>query len=140
MSEHWIRLRGGWIADRGHHTDPPAWLTLPLPQPPWPGAPQALRRHFQAPPLDAERESLWLVVAQTSGLRAVRLNGDLVLAPAPGADSHEIALPLPLPRRSLLELELSEEAPGPSPVAWGHVALVIRSRDTHASPPGEAGD
>lgn len=133
MSEHWIRLRGGWIAERGDRVEEAGWWTLPLIRAPWPDAPRAVRRSFQTPPIDREREGLWLVIAAMPGIRSIRLNGDSILRDASGRPSHEIRLPNHPPRRCLLELELEEMVSGLEAGEWGQVALVIRG----IGPPGE---
>lgn len=133
MSEHWIRLRGGWTADRGPSAESGGWLTLPMTRPPWPDAPRAVRRSFQTPPLDRDREELWLVIAAMPGLRSIRLNGQPLLAEASGNTSREIPLPAHLSGRCLLELELEEALSHSEAGEWGQVALVIRGHGT----PGE---
>ncbi len=138
MSEHWIRLRGGWVADQGDSADSAGWLTLPLAAPPWPDAPRAVRRSFQTPSIDHQREGLWLVIAEMPGIREIRLNGEPIPPDASGNSPREIRLPGHLPRRCLLELELVERFPGPSTGDWGHVALVIREDDPPESAPGES--
>lgn len=139
MSEHWIRLRGGWTADRGDSNSPAGWLTLPLSRSPWPDPPRTLRRHFQAPLIDPQREAVWLVLAAMPGRREIRLNGEPLDATPGDSMAVEIPLPAPLPHRCRLEIELMADDPGPSADEWGHVALVIRPRSPGAGAAGEPG-
>jgi hypothetical protein len=141
MSDHWIRLRGGWRADRETPAGPPGWVALPLPQPPWPDPPAALRRAFHAPPIDADREAVWLRLERTAGLRAVRLNGATLVAGTTGPGVIAVRLPVDLPARSLLELEPEPDfAPPADAGEWGRVALVIRDAGAFAGELGDPGE
>jgi hypothetical protein len=139
MSEHWIRLRGGWRADRDAAAGPPGWLALPLAQPPWPDPPATLSRHFQAPPIDPVRERVTLVIDATPGLAAVRLNGR-DLGPPDAMGTLRVDLPADLPTRNLLELEPARDPPPGHAGAWGRVALVIRPIGAGAGELGDPGE
>lgn len=146
MSEHRIRLRGGWLwldPDVSPDDSPTGRrVTLPIE---WPGGPAGrvrLARSFGPPPMDPSRETLALHMARVGGLASARLNGAEIARPTPGTTAIEVPLPGPLPRRNLLVLEVDLGAngdhPGPdqAPVPWGEVALIIGPRE----PPHGAAD
>jgi hypothetical protein len=136
MTQHLIRLRGGWFrVDPEWMPDPSAppagdRVTLPLT---WPDAPGwrgrvRLVRSFGPPPVDPARESLSLRLDQVGGLVSAQLNGREIARPAPGTRALEIPLSEALPRRNLLILDVDVPAAGGprAPHApWGEVALVI---------------
>jgi hypothetical protein len=149
MSEHLIRLRGGWHwLDPGPGTggaDPLVQdvatgrpVTLPIR---WPADPVVagcvhLVRSFGPPPLNPADETLVLRLADVGGLVAVRLNGREIARPAPGTTALDIPLPAVLPRRNLLILDVNPPQPDPARNPWGAIALVIRART--AAHPEEA--
>ena len=131
MSQHLIRLRKGWeLIDLDSPDLRPAPITLPLPAG-W-GAARRLRltRRFGCPPLSLQSESLWLRLESVPGLASLQLNGhDLPLGPYfQGTIDIRLA---DLPARNELALELSGGASLGAPpgdrVAWGEIALLIRS-------------
>ena len=132
MTEHVIRLRGGWECHSGHCEDAVTRITLPVC---WPlGFPSRVRltRSFQRPNVDQEREAISLRLEDVTGLAELKLNGSPV--PLPDRRSClEIPLEHELPARNRLALEV-ELAPlerdGTGATApWGSIALVITRRD-----------
>lgn len=131
MSDHWIRLRGGWEwRSAGTDADHPQRLTLPHR---WPAAVDGrivLSRSFQAPTLNPFSEQLLLHLDDVAGLRAVRLNDRLIASPAAETSSLVVPLGVLASRRNLLTLETDLAAgrvPRPEDQPWGSVALVIRN-------------
>ncbi len=90
MDEHRIRLRGGWeCQSTSSEEEPPERITLPVR---WdPGNPRRLRltRRFGRPPVDLERQGLFLELAQARGIRSLLLNGKA----QSGISTCEIVLP-----------------------------------------------
>jgi hypothetical protein len=140
MSEHRIRLRGGWEA---RALDAMPWaanrLTLPIR---WDlDRPRRLRlaRRFQRPPLEgpshrgsrrAGQPDLRLLLEHVPGLIALELNGESPVCVSPEQTRYEVPLGR-LPQRSQLVLEVEtprrdDRAGGEAP-EWGSIALVIRS-------------
>ena len=137
MTEHCIRLRGGWECSP---LDPPASqafrLTLPTH---WDSArPQRLRltRYFNRPPLHPKTQ-VWLRLEEVSGLHHLVINGQAEECVSPDESRYEILLPS-LRARNLLDLEIETPRSIPSAQAptsgWGAIALVIRTVD-RADPP-----
>ena len=140
MSEHRIRLRGGWEA---RAIDPMLGavdrLTLPIR---WDvDRPRRLRltRRFQRPPLEdpshlgsrqAGPPELWLLLEHVPGLLALELNGESPVCVWPEQTRYEIPLGR-LPQRNQLVLEIetprSNDRAGSAAPEWGSIALVIRS-------------
>ena len=139
MSEHRIRLRGGWEA---RAIDAMPWavnrLTLPIR---WDvDLPRRLRltRRFQRPPLEdpslpgsrqAGQPDLRLLLEQVPGLIALELNGESPVCVWPEQTRYEIPLSR-LPQRNQLVLEVEtprrDDRPGGEAPEWGCIALVIR--------------
>lgn len=132
MSEHWIRLRGGWEWSDPAHPDVPARrVTLPVARSADFAGSIRLSRWFHAPPVDPASEEVVVHLDDVPGLRGVWLN-DRPIAGAPTA-----AQPLILPLHDLLatrnRLVLEAEHPASDsdtspPAPWGAIALIIRSR------------
>lgn len=128
MLEHAIRLRGGWEWHNPAGVTPPQRVSLPFDR--WSlGAGKArLVRHFQRPPIEAGRETLWLRLDDVPGLISVALNGH----PLNAGPLSENAGPWPLEgleARNRLELEVDPAGISPEgrSAPWGHVSLVIRT-------------
>jgi hypothetical protein len=129
MTEHLIRLRGGWSfqLDDPARQQPARSCTLPTTALESGPSGLILRRSFHAPgPLDpGERVSLR--VANVPGVRRVILN-DRVLVDETVDDvqPREFDVTAQMTGRCLLILEV-REAGWTSPAdGWGHVALAIR--------------
>jgi hypothetical protein len=127
MSEHLIRLRGGW--EWHAPGDGPAQrVALPMIWPAGLTTHVRLLRSFQRPPLDPAREALALRLESISGLVVVRLNGRALAHPEPGVSALSLPLDDPLPPRNVLELEAGPLTESAEP--WGTIALVITARGT----------
>ena len=127
MPEHLIHLRRAW---EGHFPQAGGAVSVHRVSLPtnWPLGlvrPFRLIRSFQAPPIDADRESLRLILTNVWGLVSVRLNGDEVARPDRVESELAVSLERPLPRRNLLELEVDPLAWPVQPPTWGHIALAI---------------
>jgi hypothetical protein len=134
MNEHLIRLRAAWngtfTKDGAPHVarvDLPTSWTGDVPQ-----APFLLRRRFQAPRIDPEREQIVLRLEGTAGLRRVALNGQDC---GVSVDvRHAIEIPIeglrPAGNELLLEVDPSEwpRAVLTGEQLWGTIALLIRPR------------
>ena len=130
MSEHRIRLRGGWEA---HAIDGIPGvverLTLPIR---WEfDRPRRLRltRRFQRPPL-AVPSQLVLLLEHVPGIVALELNGESPVGVSPEQTRYEVPLDRLLERNQLV-LEIAtpcatDRAGGDAP-EWGSIALVIRT-------------
>ena len=133
MTEHCIRLRGGWeccpvdssVSDTYRLTLPTRWGS---------DRPRRLRltRRFNRPPLDAD---CWigLRLEQVAGIQALLLNGQPLACASPDESRYEIPLSS-LPDRNLLVLEIeppqSTDSGGAVSPEWGAIALVIRTPGT----------
>lgn len=128
QSEHRIRLRGGWdyYVVLPATNAAPRRVTLPLPCSNIGGRSFRLERGFQAPPLDAASETLFLQFDDVSGLRSVALNGQTIAQLSGDQRSLLVRLASVNPRGNRLVLEVG---PVPRPAAvdaiWGSIALVI---------------
>lgn len=130
MTEHIIKLRGGWsITGIGSDQEPEARLTLPSNSLRPRSAGYVLRRPFHAPRSLDPGESVWLRIQNVPGVCRIVLN-DRVLHEGPIADRlpREFHVTADMTGRCLLTLELGGgEWIGPAE-GWGHVALLIRAR------------
>jgi hypothetical protein len=130
MSEHRIRLRGGWEA-RALDGLPPVVERLTLPVRWEFDRPRRLRlsRRFQRPPL-AEPSQLVLLLEQVPGIVWLELNGETPVGVSPEQTRYEVPLDRLAERNQLvLEVETprwSDRASGDAP-EWGWIALVIRT-------------
>ena len=129
VTEHRIRLRGGWeciaIDSPGAKA---CGLTLPTR---WDfDGPRRLRliRRFNQPRLESGAE-LVLQLQQVPGIRQLDLDGEVLSVTSPGRSEYELGVDRSVDRHRLV---LEIETPGPgddisgSPV-WGIIALVIRT-------------
>lgn len=129
MTGHKIRLRGGWEwRDTASGTSRRVALPLSLAAEATSGV--LLVRSFNKPPLDKDKEALWLRLEHVPGLRSVRLNGQEIVQAT--ADSSEYSVPLEHlgPSRNVLVLELGSTvrpAQEADNNAWGEIALIVRS-------------
>ena len=125
MPGHLIRLRGGWERLGPGGAVEATRVVLPLAAPF--DAPGRLRlgRWFQAPPLEPDKETLWLRLDSVPGLVSVGFIGS-VIARGPFQESPVI-LPLggALPARNRVVLDA--EFPEPAGFPWGDVGLLIRA-------------
>jgi hypothetical protein len=120
MADHTIRLRAAWEwHDPGAHAA--RRVSLPLVVGEDVPADFRLSRAFNAPPLDAASESLWLHLRDVPGLRTIRINST-ALPDAIGAGPDLWCALAPLLRRNVIELTV-EGAPAGT---WGEIALVVR--------------
>ena len=133
MSEHRIRLRGGWEA---RAIDPMLGavdrLTLPIR---WDlDRPRRMRltRRFQRPPLEVPSH-LVLLLEHVPGIISLELNGESPVRVSPEQTRYEVPLGR-LPQRNQLVLEIetprSNDWAGSDAPEWGSIALVIRAAGT----------
>ena len=89
-------------------------------------------RSFQHPPLDHDREALWLDLQSVPGLISIVLNGrELVREVNPGhVESFSLGIDLPLRNQLVLQVDPSVRPEHP----WGVVALVIRQKESFDQP------
>ena len=93
MSEHRIRLRGGWLLRETTPRDAtPRRITLPLAGFDANAGKIILFRSFQRPPLDPGRESLWLRLDDVPGLLSVSLNNRRIALVSPGVSNVLVPL------------------------------------------------
>ncbi len=124
MSEHLIRLRGGWeVIDPGAGDGPSRRLELPLRGSPDPGRYVRLIRRFGRPPIAAPRQSVWLRIARAPGLTGIKLNGSMIPLEGKGSQPEEIPMQGLRPRNEL-EIEVPPLAQGHP--EWGEFTIVIR--------------
>jgi hypothetical protein len=143
MSEHQIRLRGGWEC-RAIGAPESAAQRLSLPTR-WPGdCPRrlCLVRRFGRPPSAAQGQSLSLKLDQVPGIHCLLLNGQPLAHSSPGRSSYEIPLDHVFARNVLvLDIETPLRVHDPASLApeWGFVALLIRPIDSDAASPSPIG-
>jgi hypothetical protein len=140
MSEHRIRLRGGWLLLEPTSRDATRRrITLPLGGFAANAGKIILFRSFQRPPLDPGRESLWLRLDDVPGLLSVALNDRRIALVPNGVSNLLVPLGDDLPARNQLQLDVDplagRHASKPD-APWGEVALVIvQSEGPDDSPP-----
>jgi hypothetical protein len=131
VSEHRIRLRGGWECDS---IDPPApgpcRLTLPTR---WTAEGRRrlrLTRRFHQPPLETGSRVV-LRLEHVPGIHSLELNGQPAVPVSPGWSEYEVLLDASASRhRLVLEVETPDPADSSMPATeWGYVSLVIRSEE-----------
>jgi hypothetical protein len=134
MTEHRIRLRGGWechyreVDDEDapgqvHRVELPAASAADLP------ARFRLTRQFGRPPVDLRKEVVTLEMRNVPGLRSARINGRAIEPGMTEGAAWSIDLSEPLLPRNGLVLEVELEGPLRSTGSpWGEIALVIRPR------------
>jgi hypothetical protein len=132
ISEHVIKLRGGWEWHDPAEASGLRRATLPLDE--FPAAPGRFRlvRHFQTPPLDPHSESLLLRLEHVPGLVSVSFNGVNLPTEPSGVAPIWLRLEGTLARRNTLSLEIEPSAFSTfSSVAtsWGIISLVIRRNE-----------
>lgn len=127
MPQHRIQLRAAWscqaVGGQGAalgRIDLPAGGLASL------GGEFHLSRGFGSPPIDPDRETVRLVLEAVPGLKAVRLNGDVLEASHEGSAMVVVSLDGKLQRRNRLVLEVDAACAGNKP--WGEIALVIDDR------------
>lgn len=128
MNEHFIRLRRGWEVVS---VDPPRRVDLPIV---WPeDFPRSivLRRRFQTPRIDAERETLVLRFEAIAGTVSLRLNGQVITPSSPPPTTiREWIWETPRPGGNVLEIDVDlgghSEADARRSEPWGGIALVVR--------------
>jgi hypothetical protein len=134
VSEHRIRLRGGWECCASAPRTDVAERRLNLPIRWSQEDPLRLRltRRFGRPAFDPSCQKLVLELDQVAGIDSLFLNGQPIAAVSPERTHYEIALDRALERNTLV-LEIQRPAAGQGEPAtapeWGVIALVIRSID-----------
>ncbi len=131
MTEHMIRLRGGWTLLGRETEDRPTKLTLPLTS--FPGRPGNLvfSRFFQRPPLANPGQTLWLQLESVPGLKSITINRQELARTNPEAPIERLFLGNDLPDRN--QLVLSVDSNVRLQERWGCIALVIQDEDRLAS-------
>jgi hypothetical protein len=137
VTEHHIRLRGGWecvpcggpAIARNRLTLPTRWLAR---------EPCRLRliRRFHRPPAGAVSR-IFLRLENVPGIHSLMINGQTLAGISPDLARYDIPLD-ELTDRNVLEIEIETPAPGASSdghePAWGEVALVICDRVSRFPP------
>ena len=139
MTEHRIRLRGGWEcspieapeSETSRLTLPTRWES---------GASRRLRliRRFQQPALEPGSEMI-LHMDQVPGIRRLQIDGRCTPQISADQSQYEIALDRSKTRRKLV-LEIETPASDPSmtePQDWGFISLIIRSFSAGVPPRAE---
>jgi hypothetical protein len=143
MTEHRIRLRGGWeVRALDERPGEVKRLTLPIR---WDfERPRRLRltRRFQRPPLQAlsplgsrpaGHPELVLVLEDVPGIVSLELNGESTVYVSPEQTCYQVPLGR-LPQRNQLELEIetpcANDRTGGDVREWGSIALVVRAAGT----------
>ena len=133
MKEHRIRLRGGWLwIDPTSSDSTPRRVSLPLPGFPHESQRVILFRSFQSPPLEPDRETLWLHLQSVPGLVRLTLN-EHELHEEPDHQKgllYRIGAALPAHNRLILDVHPADAKNDQGVQAsWGEVSLVIRWED-----------
>jgi hypothetical protein len=133
LNEHSIRLRGGWeCRSTAAGESLPARLALPTRWTSDQTGLITLTRRFGRPPLDADRDALWLRLDQVPGIRSLHLNGQPLVPIPPTSSRFEFPLAGLLDRNQLdLEVDIAAASARSAAVGadWGVISLVIRSAD-----------
>jgi hypothetical protein len=140
MSEHRIRLRGGWeCREVGPTASKVERIELPLHLSADVAGRLRLTRRFGRPPLEPGRQRLILEMDQVAGTRSITLNGEPIAAVSPETAQYAIEL-TKLAERNVLVLEIDTPSPGASPAGsgehWGVIALVIQEAAPALAPKG----
>jgi len=127
MTEHFIRLRGGWtltLADgETRHALPSTTLRS---QP----SGFVLTRPFHAPSGLGPGDTVALRMEQVPGVRRIRLNGRLIFESSAMSElPAELDVTGMLVGRCVLVLEVGGSDWNAPAEGWGHVAVVIRARE-----------
>ncbi len=138
MTEHQIRLRGGWTCRAAGALDRvERRLNLPAQWHPDGGGRYLLTRAFGRPPVNRDRETLWLRMERVEGILALELNGRSIGPVSRGTSRYEIELPSLL-ERNVLVMEIEVPEPGREPAGagalWGVIALVVRTVEAADEP------
>jgi hypothetical protein len=129
VTEHRIRLRGGWECIPLDSSAPESYrLTLPTR---WKSdGPRRLRliRRFNQPPLEAGARVV-LQMERVPGIRRLQINGQSTPHGSPDRSEYEIALDASAARHQIImEIETpTPDEPRTGDSEWGVIALVIRS-------------
>jgi hypothetical protein len=131
LTEHLIRLRGGWTSRAAGAPDSEERrLDLPVGGGPLGPGRLILTRRFGRPPLTGERQFWLLRMDKVAGIRSATLNGQPLVLASGGATQYEISLP-GLAERNVLVLEIETGEIGARPrdaeLEWGLIALVVRT-------------
>ncbi|MGP0070003.1 MAG: hypothetical protein ACLQGP_41175 [Isosphaeraceae bacterium] len=129
MTEHRIRLRGGWECIPLELPHPAAYrLTLPTRWNAEVRGPLRLIRRFNQPLLDPGFEVV-LRMEQVPGIRRIHLDGEESPVGTLEVSAYEISVDRSLAHHELiLEVETSTpNGPEPEVSEWGVIALVIRT-------------
>jgi hypothetical protein len=131
LTEHLIRLRGGWTCRApGSAEGEERRLILPVQWASGGARRLVLTRRFGRPPLDQGRQVLVLRMERVRGIRSIALNGQTIAPVAVETSRFEIEVTDLAERNVLtLEIELPEEGPDPagSLQEWGDIAIVVRT-------------
>ncbi|MDG3006305.1 hypothetical protein [Paludisphaera mucosa] len=144
MPEHAIRLRAGWEArDPDDASAPPRRVNLPIE---WtdlfrlsdvPSVRLELVRRFGRPiGLDPAGPGSRgrLVIEAGEGIRAIRVNGEIVAFRSDARGRLVVDLP-PLQTRNAVAIEVDLAAARLQPGAWGEVAIVFGDVEAEAADP-----
>lgn len=128
MTDHPIRLRGGWERLLPEGDGKPERVTLPLGRWPEEWGPTRLVRRFQTPSYSARDQSLWLRLDALPGLVSLSLNGRaLGVSPFPeGPMMLPIGTACEARNVLALNVEPTRIAVGSAGSTWGIIALVVR--------------
>lgn len=132
MTEHLIRLRGGWQCDPSIDEGVSSrFVTLPLHSPMTLSAPLRLIRWFGSPRFDLDHERILLRMEHIEGLAIARLNDREIARPSPGTANLVLSLDEQLLARNQLVLEIDSFPSAPrdsDDFTWGKIALAIVPR------------
>jgi len=142
VTEHRIRLRGGWgCCAAGLPESAEQRVTLPIRFSPDGLGRIRLTRRFGRPPFDHDRQILILQLDQVAGIHCLLLNGQPIAGVSPDTLRYEIQLDHSRDR-NVLVLEIEPPPPGVeaggNSAEWGNVALVLRPIDPASSDPASS--
>ena len=133
MSEHRIRLRGGWECHyrEGDEADGPEVvqrISLPLDWPENLPAKVRLIRQFGKPPVDSRVDEVSLELRNVPGIETTRINGQESVSRSDVPDSLSIPLEDPLLPRNGLAIDVDVAMARTVRGEWGEIWLSIRPR------------
>jgi hypothetical protein len=133
VTEHRIRLRGGWgCRAAGSPESEERWLNLPVRWGPEYGRRLILTRRFGRPPLGRASQVLLLQMDQVEGILSLTLNGQPISGVSPETSRYQVPLE-GLSERNVLVVEVETPKLGANPGGgsgeWGMIALVVRTVD-----------
>jgi hypothetical protein len=139
VTEHTIRLRGGWTCHAAGTAleSPERRLTLPVRWGPDDTEPLILTRRFSRPRLLPDREALVLRMDQVGGILSLSLNGQSIAPISPTTCRYEIELGGLLERNELVlhvETRSRECEPAGISAEWGVISLVVRTVEPAVNP------